>query len=72
VHSSRMVSAQNRMRRPGDGAAWIQTPRWAWGSLRQVEEAINVVTPLSVRVWRRRLTRGVAEQLPGCHEGPTR
>jgi hypothetical protein len=26
VHSSPMVSAQNRMRRPGDGVAWTQTP----------------------------------------------
>jgi hypothetical protein len=26
VHSSLMVSAQNRMRRPDDGVAWRQTP----------------------------------------------
>jgi hypothetical protein len=72
VHSSRTVSARNRMRRPGDGAAWKQTPRRAWGSLCQVEETVDVVTPLPVRVWRSRLSRGVAEQLRGCHEGPAR
>jgi hypothetical protein len=47
-------------------------PRRAWGSLCQVEETVDVVTPLSVHVWRSRLSRGVAEQLPGCHEGPAR
>jgi hypothetical protein len=65
VHSSLMVSAQSRMRRP-EG----RPPRGTRGSLCQVQEAVDVVTPLPLGVGRGRLTRGVAEQLPGCHERP--
>jgi hypothetical protein len=47
-------------------------PRGTRGSLCQVEEAVDVVTPLPQGVGRGRLTRGTAEQLPGCHERPIR
>jgi hypothetical protein len=42
-------SAQNRMRRPDDDAVWTQIPPLSLGGLCQVEEAVDVVTPLPLR-----------------------
>jgi hypothetical protein len=46
VHSLLMGSAQNRMRRPDNDAPWTQIPPLSLGDLCQVEEAVDVVTPL--------------------------
>jgi hypothetical protein len=60
-----MESAQSWMRRPDDGATWTQIPPLSWGGLCQVEEAVDVVTPLPLHVGRGRRAWRVAEQLPG-------
>jgi hypothetical protein len=45
-----------------------RSPCRAWGDLFQVEEAVDVVTPLPQYVRRSRQIRQVAEQLPGHHQ----
>jgi hypothetical protein len=61
----------------GTGCAALATvlpgnrpPRRAWGSLCQVEETVDVFTPLPVHVWRCRLSRGLWSNSLAAMRGP--
>jgi hypothetical protein len=70
MHSSVLGSAQSWMCHPDGGAASAQIPHRAWGDLCQVEEAVDIVTPLPQHVGRGCRVRRVVEQLPGRHQRP--